>query len=59
MLAQDRAETPDHPRSVLVPADQEATLRHQVDAKRVDANRAQLAHQNGAGELMAAHANRD
>src|ERR1700704_5194559 len=31
VLAQDRAKPPNHPRAVLMPADQEATLGHKVD----------------------------
>src|SRR6266851_9854131 len=59
VLAEDRAKTPDHARPVVVAADEEAPLRHEVDAKRVDSNRARLAHEHSAGELVPVHTKRD
>src|SRR5438270_140276 len=59
VLAENRAYAPDDAGAILVPADEEAALGHEVDAKRVDARDARLAHEHGARELVAMHAQRD
>src|SRR5712691_13117628 len=59
VLTQDRAKAADHSRPVVVPADQEAPLGHEVDPKRVDPDRARLAHEHGAGELVPVHTEGD
>src|SRR5260370_6213018 len=59
VLAQDRAEAADHPRPVIVPADQESPLWHQVDSERVDSNRTRLPHEHRARELVAVHTKSD
>src|SRR5579859_5428630 len=56
VLAEDGAELADHARTVLVPAHEKAAFGHEIDTKRVDAHGAQLAHQHGAGDLVALHA---
>ena len=42
-----------------MPAHQETSLGHEVDAERVDAHYARLLHQHGAAELVAVHSHRD
>src|SRR5436305_4482566 len=59
VLAEDRADAADDAGAVLVPADEEAAIGHKIDAKRVDARYPRLAHQHGARELVAMHAQRD
>src|SRR5712692_6893863 len=59
VLAQDRAKAADHPRPVIVPADQESPLWHQVDSEGVDSNRTRLPHEHRARELVALHTKRD
>src|SRR5579862_9681877 len=59
VLAEDGADAADDARAVLVAADEEAALGHEVDAKRVDSGDPRLAHQHGARQLVAVHAERD
>src|SRR5216683_457920 len=57
VIAQDRAKTPNDAGPVVVAADQETPFGHEVDAERVDAHRAELSHQHGAGQLVPSDAN--
>src|ERR1700694_1895790 len=59
VLAEDRAHASHDAWAIVVPADQEATFWNQVDAKGIDAHGARLTHQDGAGQLVAAHADGD
>src|SRR5258706_9680184 len=59
VLAEDAANSPHDARAVLVAADQEAALGHEVDPKRVDAHSTRLPHQDGAGYVMTLHPHRD
>src|SRR5438046_648958 len=59
VLAEDRAHSTDHSRPVLVAADQEASIGHEVHTKSVDANHTRLVHQHGARKLVALHAQGD
>ena len=56
MLAEDAADPTDHSGPVIVPADEEPPVGHEVDAEGVDAHRARLAHQDGARDLVLLHA---
>src|SRR5438874_3963080 len=47
VLAEDAAHPPDHTGSVLVSADKESSVRHEVDTEGVDVHSAWLAHQDG------------
>src|SRR5215472_3498303 len=42
VLAEDTADLADHAGAVLVPADQEAAVRDQIDSERIDPHRARL-----------------